>query len=409
MRKNSKNVAFIIILLAGLTFGSCSRPTSTREEGRGAMDTPSFHVQRGDEALMVFAYEEARSAYNRALQLDSDYSPALSGLAVATAYTAARPGVTEQTRKAVLSEAQKLIDRALNVTPSKDRTNLARAHVFAVQVYLALQIPTDQWAKSASLHFEKAIKLTPDDPSPYFFMGRVEAVRFNYEEAGRLFQKVLSIGGQYVEYADRELEQIQNIQRAMPGSQFGARIANIREITRADIAALFVIELQLNRIFRERTPEKPTAYRPPSSQQRFATDPLQSYPEAVDIAGHPLAPVIQEVIDLDIKGLSPDPAHRFHPDQAFSRAEFAQLIQDVLIRVTRDEGLATRFIGEPSPFPDVNADVWFYNAVRTVVSRGLMQVDDKVTGAFGPQKTVSGADALLAIRSLKGILESYLR
>jgi len=406
MKPNKLMFPFVILILAGLALSSCSRPVP-QETGKGYMDTPSFHVQRGDEALAAFQYDEARSAYQRALKLDSRYAPALSGLAVATAYAAARPGVTMETRTSVLAEAQKLIDQALDVTPSSDRTNLARAHAFGIQIYLALQLPENKWVERATDHFEEAIDLTPNDPSPYFYMARVEAVQFNYQKAAELYQKVLEMGGPQADLANRELQRIQDIQRAMPGSQFGAQIANVDKITRADIAALFIIELKLNRLYRNQVVKTESGYRPPASQQRFNTDPLQKYPDAVDITGHPLAPVIQEVIDMDIKGLSPDPSHRFYPDQEFKRAEFAQLIQDMLVQITRDQGLATRFIGEPSPFPDVNADVWYYNAVRTVVNRGLMQVDNKVTGEFGPQKPVSGADALLAVRALKEILKSF--
>jgi hypothetical protein len=85
------------------------------------------------------------------------------------------------------------------------------------------------------------------------------------------------------------------------------------------------------------------------------------------------------------------------------------LIQDLLIRITRDASLSTRYIGERSPFPDVSKNVWYYNATRTVVNRGLMTVKNKVTGEFEPLSHVSGADALLTIRTLKEILKEYLR
>jgi hypothetical protein len=71
--------------------------------------------------------------------------------------------------------------------------------------------------------------------------------------------------------------------------------------------------------------------------------------------------------------------------------------------------LATRFMNESSPFPDVNQNIYYYNAVRTVINRGLMSVNNKVTGEFEPMASVSGTEALLAIRTLKEILEGYLR
>ena len=204
-------------------------------------------------------------------------------------------------------------------------------------------------------------------------------------------------------------KRLQKIQRALPGSRFGRDIANVDKITRADVAALFISELRLDRLYKDRSPKKKQGFMAPKAQRRFSTDPLEQYPDAVDINGHPMQRTIEEVIKLRVKGLEPDPAHKFHPDQHITRAEFALMIQDILVKVTQEPGLETRFIGEPSPFPDVSPDAWHYNAIRTVVSRGLMQSGSKVTGDFEPLGSVSGADSLLTVRNLKEILKAYLR
>ncbi|NQU65928.1 MAG: S-layer homology domain-containing protein, partial [SAR324 cluster bacterium] len=370
------------------------------------MDTPSFHVKRGDDALMNSQYEAARSAYKKALSLDGNYSPALSGLAAATAYEASRPGVSNQTKNQVLTEADSQIEKALDkATSSADQS---RAHSFAMQVYLSLQLPEEEWYVKVKDHFEEALDLTPNDPTPIFFMARAEAAGYNYDQAALLYQKVLQLGGTYEARANKELKQIQRIQRALPGSDFGKRIANVGKITRADIAGLFIVELKLNTLYRNQQQKQQSGYQVPKSQQKLNMDPLEKYPDAVDISGHALEDAIKEVMALGIKGLAADPSHKFYPDQEFKRAEFAQLLQDLLIKITRDPSLATRFIGEPSPFPDVSPDVWYYNAVRTVVNRGMMQVNNIVTGNFSPLSPVSGADALLAIRNLKEILKELI-
>ncbi|MBU2644203.1 S-layer homology domain-containing protein [bacterium] len=405
-QKRNRGLVFGMILILALVIAACSSAPEKKRSQTGLMDTPAFHVQRGDDALLKSQYEAARSAYKKALSLDGKYSPALSGLAAATAYEVSRPGVSDQSRQQVLQEAISQIEQALdNATTSVDQS---RAHSFAMQVYLALQLPSDKWYENVKEHFEKAQDLTPDDPAPVFFMARAEAAGHNYNEAAQLYQKVLEAGGQYEARANSELERIQRIQRALPGSSFGNRIANVEKITRADIAGLFIAELKLDRLYRDQLEKQGGGYQVPQSQRKMNMDPLEKYPEAVDISGHPLEAAIKEVMALGIKGLSPDPSHKFYPDQEFKRAEFALLIQDILIKITRDPSLATRFIGEPSPFPDVSPDVWYYNAVRTVIQRGLMQVDNKVTGSFSPLAPVSGADALLTIRNLKEILKAYI-
>ncbi len=403
----SRGMIFSMFIMLTFMIVACGGAPAKKRSQTGHMDTPSFHVQRGDEALIKSQFESARSAYKKALSLESNYSPALSGLAAATAYEASRPGVSEQTKKQVLQEATSQIEQALDSASST--ASRARAHSYAMQVYLSLQLPKEEWYEKVKDHFEEAQDLTPNSPAPMFYMAKAEAAGYNYDQAAQLYQKVLGQGGKFEVRANKELKRIQRIQRALPSSGFGKRIANVEKITRADVAGLFIVELKLDRLYRDQKKKGSSGYQVPKSQRKMKLDPLQKYPDAVDINGHPLESAIKEVMSLGIKGLGADPSHKFYPDQEFKRAEFAQLLQDLLIKIARDPALATRFVGEPSPFPDVNPNVWYYNAVRTVVNRGLMQVNNAVTGNFSPMAPVSGADALLAIRNLKEILNAYTR
>jgi hypothetical protein len=49
----------------------------------------------------------------------------------------------------------------------------------------------------------------------------------------------------------------------------------------------------------------------------------------------------------------------------------------------------------------------YFNAVMVCTTRGIMETADAGTGEFMPMGPVSGADALLAIRTLKSQLEKY--
>jgi hypothetical protein len=138
-------------------------------------------------------------------------------------------------------------------------------------------------------------------------------------------------------------------------------------------------------------------------------DSMQRMPEATDIATHPLKADIQEVMRLKVLGLEPLPDRQFHPNDTMSRAEFALLIEDVLARVTGEQGLKTKYFGQRSPFPDVRGDLPYFNAVQTAVSHNLMEPKNRIQGTFGPMDPVSGADALLAIRTMKDELRSYVR
>jgi len=96
------------------------------------------------------------------------------------------------------------------------------------------------------------------------------------------------------------------------------------------------------------------------------------------------------------------PDHTFRPDELMTRAEFALLIQNILIMETHDESLATKYFGEESHFPDVNSSHPAYNAIVLCVNRGIMKT--KMDGSFGMTDYVSGADALLTIRDFQNAL-----
>ena len=81
----------------------------------------------------------------------------------------------------------------------------------------------------------------------------------------------------------------------------------------------------------------------------------------------------------------------------------------ILIKVTQDQRLSTRFLGEKTPWIDVRNDAYYYNAARTVTSRGILEVRNSIRGEFGPEDPVHGADVLLSLRLLRDELKSYVR
>jgi len=78
----------------------------------------------------------------------------------------------------------------------------------------------------------------------------------------------------------------------------------------------------------------------------------------------------------------------------------ALILEDILIKLTGDEKIATAFLGhEKSPFPDVKTTSPIYNAVMNMITRGIMEAE--LSGEFNPDKAVTGAEAILAIRMFK--------
>ncbi|MDT8445350.1 MAG: S-layer homology domain-containing protein [bacterium] len=400
---NYKWTQGLLVLGTALTLSACGGPAAQQtRSSQSKMDTPAYHQQIADRHLLQGDYGTAKSEYNLALELQGNHSKSESGLAVALAYLASG-NVTEETKDEVFARGSSLLEKALD--HAQDNEDKARAHVNALRFYVVTERPKDGWFDKAQDHFEDAVKLAPSDPEPYYFMGSAHASRLDYEAAIRQYEKVMAIGGRYDVEAGNALKEIQKIQRALPGSRFGEQLANESSITRADTAALLIAELRLDRLYMSRSKEVTPGFMPPSGQRRMELAPSQKMPEATDLYNHPMKNSIEMVLSLGIKGLEADAAHKFHPSEALTRAEFAMVLQDVLVKITQETDLDTRFVGQDSPFDDVNASRWYYNAVRTAVTRNLMEPAG--SGKFQPMGKVSGADALLAVRKLKEELKRY--
>ncbi|MGB9892590.1 S-layer homology domain-containing protein, partial [Thermodesulfovibrio yellowstonii] len=130
-----------------------------------------------------------------------------------------------------------------------------------------------------------------------------------------------------------------------------------------------------------------------------------------DIINNPFQQEILTVLKLKIRGLEPKydetvKAYLFKPEEVVKRGEMALILEDVLIKLTADEKIATAFLGhEKSPFLDVRTTSPIYNAVMNMVTRGIMEPE--LSGEFNPERAVNGAEAILAIRMLKQKLNIY--
>jgi hypothetical protein len=172
------------------------------------------------------------------------------------------------------------------------------------------------------------------------------------------------------------------------------------------VAALFDQELNLEKLFTKRgTKTYDTTFKAPTeSSTKITPETTVKMEPATDIQDHWLKPSIDTVLKLQVRGLEAGPNHTFEPDKLITKAEFAVMLEDILIKVTGDEKLATKFLGATSPFPDVRNDQYYFSAIMTASSRNFLEAD-KATGEFKPGQPVSGADALLTIREFKSQLK----
>lgn len=354
------------------------------------LDTPEHHVINGMKLLKKGKYDEAFRDFTLAKELDPKFSGAYVGLGLVCGH------------RGDFKKAMKNMKKAKKYADTKEQET--HAYIGYVRLYAIGKDKIDNdWLEEAEDAFENAIDLTPTSSAAYFYMGVAYKEAYAFNKASQQFAKVLDLDDKYIADADDEYKVVQKIQRAIPGTMIGKKIALLKVITRADVAALFIQELKLDTFFEKRTVKTfDTQYKDPV--EKFETEKIIKLPPATDSAEHVLKTDIDAVIKLGVKGLEPYPDHTFQPNKTITRAEYAMMLEDILIKVTGDQNLATKFIGSASPFPDLRNDLHYFNAVMVCTTRGILE-SDLSSGEFKPMGTISGAEALLAIRVLKSQIE----
>lgn len=376
-----KLAAFFMLFATILLLISCGPkarvPTSQ-------LDTPEHHTYTGMRLLDQEKYTDAEREFKLAIELDPKYSKAYTGIGLVKTATGDFAAAWEGLKKAwkyAKTDDEKLL-------------------VYVGRIRYYTQSKSDKnWLGLAKDEFEYAILTDTRYAPAYYFMGLAHKAGLEFDSAGKMFTKVLELKTDYVSEADAQWNLIQKIQRAMPGTINGKIIAIVDRITRADAAALFMEEMKIDVLYKKRTPKTfDTSFKDPE-KAAAATGPAKI--TAQDIANHPLKADIEGILEIGVRGLENYPDGNFHPAEIVTRADYAMMLEDILIKVTGDNALATKFIGSTSPFPDLRADLPYFNAVMVVTSRGIMEAKDITSGEFAPLNPVPGVDALLIIRKIK--------
>jgi tetratricopeptide (TPR) repeat protein len=384
-----RNIFIVIVLFAmGMFIVSCAPRPRTAV---GEMDTPAHHVNVGMKFLDAGKLADAQREFDLALQMDRKYSQAHVGAALVKAY------------QNDLKGAFKSMETAEDLAKTQDDKEFMK--IGFIRLHTMNQAADKKWLERAKDEFDDIIKKNPRSAAAYFFMGKAYKEALDFNNAGRMFTKVIELKGDYTAQADTEWNLMQKIQRALPGTVAGKKIALHEKVTRADVAALFIEELKIDVIYKKRTPKTfDTSFKDPEKAKESGGEMVLS---AKDIVDHPLRSDIEGVLKMQLRGLEVFPDGAFRPNEFIDRATYAMMIEDILIKITGDNTLATKLIGGPSPFPDLRPDLPYYNAVMVVTSRGIMEAKDISTGEFAPLGPVPGVDALLVIRKLKDELKIF--
>ncbi|HSQ42623.1 MAG TPA: S-layer homology domain-containing protein, partial [Fibrobacteraceae bacterium] len=368
-----KSMKFAILALLGLSlmFVSCAK---SRKAG-GMMDDPQTHTIQGMKYWDKGDYTRASDEFKLAISLETGkkYGPAWAGLAMADA------------AEGKFKEAEDEADKAISYC-EKDKKEYQGEMAAAIVIEFQHKGDTENpdWWKDAEDHYEDALKIDPQSGEVYFRMGHMYKIGYEFRKAEDAFKKNLEVKNGYEEQANQEWAVVQKILRAEPGTRVGKKIALVEQITRADIAALFMAELELDRILdKSKVKTYDTDFSAPTDPREMATDTLKKMADIVDCDHHWARNFITDVQNYRIRGLEPSPDHKFNPDQTITRAEYAFFIEDILMAITGDRTLATKYIGSnESRFPDVNPSSPFYNAICNAVDKNIM--DAALDGTFHP-------------------------
>ena len=374
----------IALLLAVLALTSCASRSLTPAS---VLDTAQNNYRAGLTRLDAGDLAGAQRAFDRAIALDPSYANAYAGSALIA---------MAQKEYAVGHER---IQEALRSDRSCVDAYLALGRLIAAEGEDSRQKP-ETWLPEACGALKRAAKIAPGDPRVPYYEGVVFEQALHLDEARRAFKRAMELGGSpWDARAARALALLQKAERAAPGSVLGQRIALQPEITRAELSVLLIDELRLRDLMRRR----PVRLSRPGGSSRFippSTAPSEARTVPEDVRDTWAQPWIEEVLELGFPGLECFPDGSFQPDAGVTRADYARVVEELLVVITGDTGLRTRYVGGSSRFPDVRSDHYAYNAIALVTERGLMSVDP-LSGAFRPEDPVSGAEALSLIRDLQ--------
>ncbi|HDS02307.1 MAG TPA: tetratricopeptide repeat protein [Firmicutes bacterium] len=362
-----KRLYAVIILLAVVFMAGCG-PERKQES---IMDTPESHYKEGMKYIEVQQWDKAFNEFTLAKTLDAKYAPAYEGMAYAY--------LGEGKNDSALKMAKECI--------SKD-SKYWKGHIVMGKVYLAMDEPKD-----ALKSFTRAHKLNERSEVTTRMVGYAHYRLGEYEDARSWYTNALQLKSNDTATM-KYLDELNEMQMAVAGMGKAARrIAMSPAITRADAAALFVDEINVENLFKK---EENKGF-----QEYGAGNEPQEDLNLPDVAPDFWAySFISKVVEGGIIDVYPD--GNYHPERAITKADFAVFISRVLMKIADDPKMATQFIGTPSPFADVPGSHFAFNAIMICTSRGILDTD--ISGNFGIDEKVPGRKAIMAIKKLKTIL-----
>ncbi len=367
----------VYLLFFGLVLSSCGSGDIPRQS---PLDTAENHYQRGLVYVERGELIQAHREFARAQLLEGDYPGSYVGFALVSM------------AQGEYWQARKKLEKALHLDRNFVDAHSALGRVVAAEG-LSQGRKLGDWLPEALRAFKKAEALDPQNPEVFWHRGQAYLQAGNLVLAREALSQIVALNrGHWVGKAMAEIERIQMVERASPGSDLGRQIGLKEQITRGELAVLLIEELRLGELLKKRGVNV--------RREAYDLDVAEAETTVADLEYSWARPWVEEIIGLGVQGLELFPDGTFRPDAPLTRAHYALVNQGVLVLLSGDADLTTRYIGEKTRFPDVRSDFYAYNAIALSAERGIMEAD-KISGNFHPLGAVSGAEALLITRELQ--------
>ncbi|MBF0449855.1 MAG: tetratricopeptide repeat protein [Candidatus Magnetomorum sp.] len=392
-----KRLKCLVTLISLLIFGGCSLLLSDIEPTKKKIpDTPpvikiddlkttvhkkkiaeihkqtDVFVQKADTLLFEGHTQLAFRQYTHALSLDPDNIPAVMGLS--------KCYLKENKHNMAYSSLSRIEDRA-------KRTRYSPEFSF---LFIQASISQAKWDNAGLKKIENAYNFAlpayRNKPEFYYYMGLACKKFFQYNRAKTFFSKVISFKSEFTENAYDQINKILELERCKT-CEFREKLPLISQLSRADMAYLLHHELNIHELL-----------------TRFSSYRSRPQPQtARDIDAHPLKNEIQAILTLNLSGLSLFRSHQFQAEMPMTRGDLALIIYELSQRVVPQSVSSFDAQKQYVSIADIRPSQYFYRSIVFCTEHFLMLPLE--TGEFDPYGPVSGADAILSIRTLKQFID----
>ncbi len=352
---------------------------------QGPADQAQVHLQAGKQLIEEGKADTALVELDRALALAPKLGPAHASRAVALAML--KRG----------KEAHEALERADDHADG-DADELALG---VARIRVAMLLAEKDWLEDAVDAFEddqdaaRALR----SAELHTWMGRAYFQAGKLKKAGNVLEAGLAIDKDYAP-AMTVLKDVNTAREALAGMpEEYLQVATTAEISRADVAAIFVAELKLDRLLDKQGFRPQPGFAAPEGRAASTVRREPWVDKVTDVDGHWAKPMIEKMVEYQVMEAIDG---RFDPERKITKAEFAMFLDTIITKVTGEA--ATKGLGGDMIFSDVQPDHFASAAILLVTSRGFLAA--RPDGLFGIKDPVPGATALDSVRKIRGFFQS---